>query len=155
MIKIDFLKNHPQTIPILANIWQEVLGKIWMPDIPIERVIASFEDHLNEKVLPLSFVALNDDAAIGTCSLRKNDGIRPDLTPWLGSLIVDPKYQKQGVGKMLVDVAAIKAKELGFKKLYLFAFDPTIPEYYQHLGWKKICMDEFKFHPVTVMELRL
>lgn len=48
------------------------------------------------------------------CSLRVNDGIRPDLTPWLGSLVVDPKYQKQGIGKMLVDEMKEKAKKLGF-----------------------------------------
>ena len=29
MIKIDLLKNHQNTIPTLANIWHEVLGKIW------------------------------------------------------------------------------------------------------------------------------
>ena len=68
---------------------------------------------------------------------------------------MDPRYQKQGIGKMLADTTVKKAKELGFEKLYLFAFDSTIPEYYERLGWKKIGMDEFKFHPVTVMEIGL
>jgi predicted N-acetyltransferase YhbS len=82
-------------------------------------------------------------------------GIRPDLTPWLGSLVVDPKHQKQGIGKMLIDATRLKAKERGFKKLHLFAFDPTIPKYYERFGWNKIGMDEFKSHPVTVMEVVL
>ena len=56
---------------------------------------------------------------------------------------------------MLVDVIVEKAKKLGFEKLYLFAFDPTIPEYYERLGWKKIGMDEFNAHPVTVMAVSL
>lgn len=34
-------------------------------------------------------------------------------------------------------------------------FCRTIPEYYERLGWKKIGMDEFKSHPVTVMEVVL
>ena len=38
MIKIDLLKNHSQSIPKLANIWFEVLGKIWMPEIGIEEI---------------------------------------------------------------------------------------------------------------------
>lgn len=67
---------------------------------------------------------------------RENDGIRLDLTPWLGSLVVDQKYQKQRVGKMLADATILKAKGLDFQ-LYLFAFDPTIPVYYERLGWKK------------------
>jgi N-acetylglutamate synthase-like GNAT family acetyltransferase len=54
---------------------------------------------------------------------------------------------------MLIDMTLLKAKELGFEKLYLFAFDQTIPSYYESLGWKKIGMDEFKSHPVTVMEV--
>jgi hypothetical protein len=56
---------------------------------------------------------------------------------------------------MLVDITLLKAKDLGFEKLYLFAFDPTIPEDYERLGWRKIGMDEFKSHPVTVMEVVL
>ncbi len=153
MIKIDFLKNHPHAIPVLANIWYEVLGKIWVPDVPVENVIARFSDHLSDQDLPITFVALDSDVPVGMCSLRENDGIRSDLTPWLGSLVVDPKCQKQGIGKMLADTTVKKANELGFEKLYLFAFDPTIPEYYERLGWKKIGMDEFKFYPVTVMEI--
>ena len=155
MIKIELLKNHPNTIPALAHIWHEVLGKVWVPDVPVERVITRFADHLKDQALPITFIALDGNLPVGMCSLRENDGIRPDLNPWLGSLVVDPKYQKQGIGKMLIDVTALKAKELGFEKLYLFAFDPTIPEYYERLGWRKIGMDEFKSHPVTVMEVGL
>ena len=155
MIKIDLLKNHPNTIPALAHVWHEVLGKIWVPDIPVERVITRFADHLNDQALPITFIALDGDLPVGMCSLRENDGIRPDLTPWLGSLVVDQKYQNQGIGRMMIDMTVLKAKELGFEKLYLFAFDLTIPEYYERLGWSQICMDEFKSHPVTVMEVDL
>ena len=38
MISIDYLKSHPDTIPALAEIWHEVLGKIWVPDVPMARV---------------------------------------------------------------------------------------------------------------------
>ena len=129
MIKIDLLKNHSSAIPALAHIWHEVLGKIWVHDVPIERVITRLKESRNDQALPITFIALDGDLPVGMCSLRENDGIRPDLTPWLGSLVVDPKHQKQGIGKMLVDATALKATELSFEKLYLFAFDPTIPEY--------------------------
>ncbi len=154
MIKIDLLKNHPNAIPALANIWHEVLGKIWMPEIGIEEIESLSYEELNSDI-PLTYIALNGEIPVGSCTLELNGGIRPDLSPWIGDLVVDPNYQKQGIGKMLLDVAVEKAKELGFEKLYLFAFDPTIPEYYQRLGWKKIGMDEFKSHPVTVMEVGL
>lgn len=38
MITIDLLKNHPQAIPELVSIWHEVLGSVWVPDVPTERV---------------------------------------------------------------------------------------------------------------------
>jgi predicted N-acetyltransferase YhbS len=155
MIKIDLLKNHPTTIPRLAKIWQEVLGSIWVPDVPIERVEQNFLKHLNENIMPLTFIALDNDTPVGMCSLRENDGIRPDLIPWLGSLVVDPAFQKQSIGKMLMDMTKQKARTFGFETLYLFAFALTIPNYYERLGWEKIGMDKFKGHPVTVMETAL
>ena len=155
MIKIDLLKNYPTTIPRLAKIWQEVLRSIWVPAVPIERVEQNFLKHLNENIMPLTFIALENGNPVGMCSLRENDGIRPDLLPWLGSLVVDPAFQKQGIGKMLMDMTKQKVKTLGFETLYLFAFDPTIPNYYERVGWQKIGMDEFKGYPVTVMETAL
>lgn len=155
MIKIDLLKNYPEAIEPLAQIWYQVLGRIWVPDVPIERVKQRFLEHLNDTNIPLTFVAFFDDKPVGMCSLRENDGIRPDLMPWLGSLVVSPDYQKQGIGEQLINATKLKAQQLGFDKLFLFAFDPTIPEYYQKLGWQKIDLDHFKGHPVTVMEIGL
>lgn len=152
MIKIDLLKNHPQSIPTLARIWHEGLGKIWMPDFGIEEIEFLYYEELKQD-MPLTYIALHGDIPVGSCTVELNGGIRPDLGPWLGDLVVDPKYQKQGIGKMLVHVAVEKVKELGFARLYLFAFDPAIPDYYGRLGWVIIGMDEFKGHPVTMMEL--
>lgn len=155
MIKIDLLKNHPNTIPALANIWHEVLGQIWVPELTIQEIETLTYDELNHPDETTSFVALCNEIPVGFCTFKLKEELRPDLGPWLSDVVVDPKYQKQGIGKMLVDVAVRQAKERGLKKLYLFAFDPTIPEYYKRLGWKKIGMDEFKSHPVTVMEVEL
>ncbi|MBN8827963.1 MAG: GNAT family N-acetyltransferase [Sphingobacteriia bacterium] len=155
MIKIDLLKNHPQAIPVLANIWHEVLGKIWFPELTIGEIESLTYDELNYADETTSFIALCNNIPIGFCTFKLKEEFRPDLGPWLADVVVDPKYQNQGIGKMLVDVASLKAKELGFKKLYLFALEPTIPDYYEKLGWKKIGIDEFKSHSVTVMEITL
>lgn len=154
MFKIDLLKNHPEVIPKLSRIWHEVLGKIWMPEIGIDEIESLYYDELKHD-MPLTYIALDGEISVGSCTLQLSDEVRPDLGPWIESLVVDPKYQKQGIGKMLLDVTVEKAKELGFDKIYLFAFDPTIPEYYQRFGWKKIGMDEFKSHRVTLMEIGL
>lgn len=154
-IKIDLLKNHPNVIPELAAIWHQVLGSIWVPDIPVERVVVRFQEHLNENKLPLTFVAFCDGKPVGMCSLRDNDGIRPDLAPWLGSLVVHSDYQREGIALKLINAIKQKAKQLGFNQLYLFTFDPTLPNYYAGLRWGKMGMDKFKGHDVTVMEIAI
>lgn len=151
MIRIDLLKKHPYAIPALASIWQEVLGKIWMPEIGISEIESLYYEELNQD-MPLTYIALHDEIPVGSCTLELDGGIRPDLSPWIGDLVVTPKYQNKGIGKMLLDATIERAKKLGFEKLYLFTFDPEIPAYYQRLGWKKIGMDEFKSQPVTVMD---
>lgn len=151
-IQIKLLKNHPETIPQLAQIWYEVLGKIWLPEVPIERVEQKFLGHSNNDIMPLTFVAFHNEKPVGMCSLRENDGIRSNLTPWLASLVVDPAYQKQSIAQLLIDSIKQKAIELRFEKLYLFAFDLTIPSYYGRLGWQKIGMDVFNDHPVTLLK---
>jgi hypothetical protein len=80
-IKINFLKNCPEFIPELANIWYAVLGSIWFPDIEKTAVIEKLSTHTNDKILPLTFVAIYDQKPAGMCSLRKDDGIRSDLRP--------------------------------------------------------------------------
>ena len=67
MIKIDLLKNHPGAIPAIANIWHEVLGKIWMPEIGIEEIESGYYEELNESI-PLAYVALYDQIPVGEYS---------------------------------------------------------------------------------------
>lgn len=155
MIKIDTLKNHPQHIPALARIYYEVLGQPWIPGASVEKAIECYKEHLNESKLPITYVALDNEIPQGMCSLRDNDGIRPDLTPWLGSLVVSPTAQKQGIAQLLINAIKQKAIEMEFEALYLFALDPTIPHYYARLGWQVIGVDNFKNIPVTVMKIAL
>ena len=154
MIKINLLKNHPYAIPALATIWHEVLGKIWMPEIGIKEINSLYHEEL-EHDMPLTIIALYDQIPVGSATLELNGGIQPGLGPWLGDLVIDPRYQRQGIGKMLVNMTTRQAKELGFEKLYLFTFDPNMPEYYRRLGWRKIGIDKFKSHSITLMEVNL
>jgi len=152
MIKIDLLKNHPHAIPRLSTIWHDVLGKIWMPEIELDEIESLYRDEINHD-MPLTYIALHDEIPVGSCTLELQGGIRPVLGPWIGDLVIDPHHQKRGIGKMLIDVAIQKAKDLNFEKLYLFTFDPKIVQYYEYLGWRKIGIDTFKSHPVSVMEI--
>lgn len=153
--QIDLLKNHPKKIDSLVQIWHQVLESKWIPDADLKKVKAEYHEHLNENFMPLTYVALFENQAVGMGSLRPNDGLQNDLGPWLGSLVVTPEFQNRKVGVMLIDAIKKKAKHLGFETLYLFTIDPTIPNYYQKLGWEPVSKDLFHHHPVTIMKIRL
>lgn len=42
-------------------------------------------------------------------SLRINDGLELDYTPWLGSIVVDPAFRSMKVGEYLLDSIKNKA----------------------------------------------
>ena len=154
-ITIDILKNCPEHISALAKIWHEGLGSDLVPGPSPQYVEQCLHERLNSDILPIAFVALDGNKPVGMCSLRKNDGIRPDLAPWLASLVVSTAYRKRGIGKQLIAAVQQKAAAMEFKKIYLFTFDPVTAEWYSGMGWKEIDTDTFKGYEVLVMEFDL
>lgn len=150
-IAIKLLPEVPFSIPDLAQIWLDVLGSIWMPDTKKSEIEAWLQANLSEGSMPHTYVAFAGDIPVGMCSLGENDGIRADLAPWLISLVVTKDYQKQGIGRMLIQANLEHAKLMGFQQVYLFAFDKIVVEYYLALDWQVIDKDTFAGHPVTVM----
>ncbi len=150
-IEYKLLADCPDTIPTLTELWFTELGQPWVPGADIARAHTTYQNHLNHDSLPLTVVARHEDQAIGMASLRANDGIRDDLSPWLGSLVVDPGYRRQGIGQALITRIMTLAQAMGYAHLYLFALDPTLPAWYNKLGWREIAQDQFRQRPVTVM----
>lgn len=86
-------------------------------------------------------------------SLRaKEEKVKPEWSPWLGGLVVDPRYRKRGVGEMLIEAIKNKAREYRYTELFLLTFDPTLPSWYSHLGWEKIGTDKLHEQPITLMK---
>ena len=142
-------------IPALASLWYEEISRHWSPDASIEKAKQKLLDHLNQNKMPMAFVALLDGQAVGMVCLRKTDGIRPGVVPWLGSLVVHPEYRGKKMGEALINTVKDQARNLGYQILYLLAFDPTIPGWYARLGWTHIGDDELFGHRVTVMSISI
>ena len=154
-ITITLLADCREHIPYLANLWYEQISKHWVPNSSVESAKQKLTHHANHEKLPITFVAIINNHPVGMASLRENDGIKSELAPWLGSLIVDPTYRNQKIGEKLIDFVKISASDLKYSKLYLLAFDQTIPIWYENLGFKIIGTDQLFNHPVTVMEISL
>lgn len=154
-VEIKFLADCKQVIPDLANLHYHEISKHWVPNANVERSEQNLIKHANFDKLPLTLVALINGQAVGMASLRENDGIQPERTPWLGSLVVDPAFRRKGIGEKLINAIKQQALLLGYSKLYLLAFDPSIPTYYVKLGWLSIGTDQYLGHQVAVMEIVL
>ena len=154
MIKIEKLKNCPEAIANLATLWYENLGRKWTPDIKLKTIAGWYHEWLNDE-LPLAYVALEDDTPVASFSLQWEDGVRPDLKPWLGDLVVAKMHQDRGIGTQLIRFAIEKVKEMGFEQLYLFTFDEKLTTYYAKFGYCIFAHDHYENKPVIIMKLDL
>lgn len=152
MITIMPLRDCQYYIPKLAEIWINVLGKKWMPDLSHEYIEKLIREWIEKETLPMACVAMENDKPIALASLQKSCGIETDLTPWLGSLVVDEQYQGKGIGKLLVEAILQSARNLGYNRVYLFTFDKGLVNFYEKLGWHRLGVNEFMAKPVIIME---
>jgi len=154
-IELKLLADCKEHITALATLHYNELARHWVPNASIEKAKLWLSKHLNHEELPLTLVALYDNKPIGMASLRINDGLELDYAPWLGSLVVDPAFRSLKVGEYLIDSIKNKTHNFGYSKLYLLAFDKTLPKWYTKLGWVEIGKEPYLGHSVTVMEVLL
>lgn len=152
---ISYLADHVDLVPTCASWAFNTWGK-YNPSYTIDKRIASFNQHCNKDQIPLTILAHGvTGVPIGMSSLRSNDGIRPDLSPWLGSVYVDPPFRNKGVASQLVQEIHRIAKDLDFPKIYLLTYEDTLPNWYAKLGWTDIGTDVCHGNPVNVMQICL
>jgi predicted N-acetyltransferase YhbS len=85
--------------------------------------------------IPTALVAHEGDRFVGTVSLIACDeDSRPQYTPWVAALWVEPGDRQQGIGAALVERAVEFAFGTGAKRAYLLA-GPHRRSYYEGLGW--------------------
>lgn len=130
------LADCPEHLPVLAE-WHH---SEWGPIVPggtLEWFRERLRTYLDHDTLPLALVALEGDAPVGTVSLRPADmPSRPELTPWLGAMYVRGDMRGRGVGEALVRACEQRAREMGFREMYLFATDRVA--WYGKLGWTSL-----------------
>ncbi|MFA6118721.1 MAG: GNAT family N-acetyltransferase [Parachlamydiales bacterium] len=133
-MKIDYLKNHKNMIPILAKWNYSEWGH--KTKLDLQDIEKKYEQTALTKQIPSTFVALINRTIVGMASLLAHDcKAEPTLTPWLAALYVDKDYRKQGIGKALVQKALSEAKKLNISILYLQTEEKNL-NFYQELGWK-------------------
>lgn len=125
--------------PALQNTVADRIWNAWSKDRGLSRdqVISSLESIIasdNEFTL----VAHARDKFVGTVSMIASDMVeRPNLTPWIADVWVDPEYRAHRMGASLVNAAEQLATERGASVLFLCCV-PMLRSFYSGLGWTEI-----------------
>ncbi|MCM1991539.1 GNAT family N-acetyltransferase [Oceanirhabdus seepicola] len=131
-IKIENLLLNLEHIELVANwVYQEFCeGK---PDRTVDFVINCFKNR-NLNKTPISLIALIDNKCVGVVSIFDNDlETRPELTPWLAGLYVDPNYRCKGVADKLINAVLKICKNMNYDTVFLRTEHTA--NYYKKHGW--------------------
>jgi len=146
---IRYLVDCQEVIPLVAQWLFGEWGR-FLPGMSIEGGITRLHERLHRDQLPLTLVAMEAEAAIGTVSLILCDmETRPDLSPWLASLYVVPDSRRRGIGSALLEAAGREAQRLGIRSLFLFT--DTSEAFYAKDGWQTLESCLYRNRAVVIM----
>lgn len=151
---IDYIKNNVKHLETV-NKW---LYNQWGHHDPNgtekEWLIEKRKKLNNSKLLPIIFIAFEDEIPVGTASIIKSDmKTHPELKPWLANVYVKKDKRNNGYGTKLVKRVLKEAKQHDFKKIYLFT--PDKKTFYRKIGWKLYKHEEYRDEMVDIMEFVL
>ena len=97
-----------------------------------------------------TFVLFDGAQPVGTAGLMRDDlDSRPDLTPWLGGLYVEPAFRGRGHATALVRRVETAAREASVGALWLYTL--SAEALYQRLGWRHAGLEQDNGPVVTLM----
>jgi GNAT superfamily N-acetyltransferase len=101
-----------------------------------------------------TFVLFEQDRPVGTASLSHDDLVsRPDLTPWLAGVFVEPAARGRGYASALVRRVEAFAATAEVSTLWLFTW--TAAPLYARLGWQHIGLETDRGKDVVLMTRHL
>lgn len=136
-MSLEFVSTYerPDLVPIVAR-WQ--WEEFWRPrGEALEDTLAAVRTTLTPADLPRTYILLEDGRPVGTASLAAEDlEERPDLTPWLAGVVVDPAARGRGLAARLVAGVEAEARARGVATLWLYT--RSAERIYARAGWRKV-----------------
>ncbi len=150
-MKLEFLSDNKQAIPLLANWYFDEWGHVAKGNT-LDNVIGKLHEYLNTNQIPLIILAIEGSEILGAAQLKYREmDIYPEKEHWLGGVYVSEKHRGNKIAEKLILELLSIAKKLDVYKLYLQTEDLS-GGLYRHLGWKPLEQVNYRNFDVLVME---
>ncbi|MEI2300203.1 GNAT family N-acetyltransferase [Ensifer sp. MJa1] len=133
-VTVSDLRDTPHFFDAVADrIWRAW----WEPHgFPLSHIEGLLENSMGKDTQSLCLVAHDGARFVGTASVIASDlEERPDLTPWVAAVWVDPPFRGIGIGGAIVLKAARAALDTGVVAVHLCAL-PGKRAFYERIGWR-------------------
>ena len=107
--------------------------------IPKKAYLSSMEESLLQKgAVPAWYAAVCDGVIVGGAGVIENDfHDRPDLTPNVCALYVEPEMRGRGIAGALLNFICEDMKRANYERLYLVTNHTS---FYERYDWEFLCM---------------
>ncbi len=133
---ISDLRQQPAFFDAVADrIW-----RAWWKErgFPADYIAGRLREKMGPSPIPFALVGHRDETFIGTASVIVADlEERPQYSPWVAAVWVDPQYRMREIGSELVGRAVSDVFALNFRRIYLCA-EKDRRRFYTRQGWAPI-----------------
>ncbi|MDE2602577.1 MAG: GNAT family N-acetyltransferase [Bradyrhizobium sp.] len=132
---ISDLRERPEFFPVVSD---RVWNFTWKAKgLSLEQVSAGLRELISDQAFPFVIVAHDGERYVGsTLGIASDLDERPEYTPWVAAVWVEPEYRRQNVGRSLVSHAAERLLQT-FQRVHLCA-RPARHDFYARQGWVPI-----------------
>lgn len=134
-MRIDDVRQCPE----LAETAIDRIWRAWWKDtsFAVEQIRDPVEAMLRSPdALPCCLIAHVDSEFLGTVSVIASDvEARPELSPWVAALWVEPSHRRSGIATALLEAAVSRAFAQGFDRIFLHSAEQRRP-FYEARGWQ-------------------
>jgi GNAT superfamily N-acetyltransferase len=127
--------QRPDLAPVVASwLW----GEFWRArGHSLEQTLEAVRISVTAPLMPRTFVLLVDGRPVGTASLAAQDlEERPDLTPWLAGVFVEPEARGRGLAASLIGAVEDECRRAAIPTLWLYT--RTAEKVYARAGWRTV-----------------
>jgi GNAT superfamily N-acetyltransferase len=135
-VTISNLRDRPE---FAASVADRIWRAWWEPHgVPLAYISAWLAETLAADTMPRAFVAHDGAVFAGTASVIASDvDERPQYTPWVAAVWIEPQFRSRRIGRRLIAHAADHAFNIGVSRVFLTA-RPARRSLYENLGWDMV-----------------